>query len=604
MLQNEKELERQITFHRYKYWTENDPIIEDGEYDLLLETLRKVNPKNKLLQEVEYNYDFGGEKVNHPKPLLSLEKVFTFEAIKNWMRKIARNTEEVFVITPKYDGISAKFYSSQNILATRGDGFIGENITNKIPILDFETDSSNNNKNITGEIIIKEPVFATSELRRKDGNKYATPRNLVAGVMNLKDISNIENKVKLTFIEHKKISFEISFKDFDEEKWKEVLLKIEHLKEEFPLDGVVLELKDELYGDSLGVTAHHPKWKIAFKFENNFGYGKLESVTFSTGKRKLTPVANVSPTVVNGVTIKRVTLHNAKMIIDNDLHIGDTLKIVRSGDVIPYVAGITKGDVRTPISLDQCPYCESELKYVEPELYCTNENCLGISSKLLFESVRTLGIDNIGQTSINKFMEHLGVTNVLDILTLEHDEIANLDDFGDISASNIINNINSVISKIEDYKILAALNIRSVGINLSKQILKVYTLDDLLDITHFELNEVQGIGEVRAMEIEREIHRNEDILLGLMDICDIVTTKGADGVTLGSICFSGTFPKRKDYYKQAAVNAGYSVVDSVTKNLSYLVTAGASTSKVNKARSYRIPVLRVEEFAELIKNKK
>lgn len=604
MFQNEQELERQISFHRYKYWTENDPIIEDSEYDQLLESLRKLNPNNKLLQDVEFNYDFGGEKVNHPKPLLSLEKVFSFDTIKNWMKKVARNTGEEFLISPKYDGISAKYYANQNILATRGDGNIGENITNKISILDFETDKLNNNKNITGEIVIKEPIFAKSELRRKDGNKYATPRNLVAGVMNLKDISNLENKVKLTFIEHKKYTFTVSYKEFTENKWLELLLEIDKLKETYPLDGVVIELKDELYSDSLGITAHHPRGKLAYKFENNFGFGKLESVTFSTGKRKLTPVAHITPTIVNGVTIKRVTLHNAKMIIDNDIHIGDTLKVIRSGDVIPYVAGITKGENRKPIRLDKCPYCDSELKYIEPELYCSNQSCAGISSKLLFESVRTLGIDNIGQTSINKFMEHLGVTNILDILTLEHEEIASLDDFGDVSASNIINNINHVVNKIEDYKILACLNIKGVGVTLSKQILKIYSLEELLEISHFELNDIQGIGEIRAMEIDREISRNQDILLGLMSICNIMVSKDSDQFTLGSICFSGTFPKKKEYYKQLANKAGYSTVDSVTKDLSYLVTAGASTSKVNKARLYRIPILKIEDFEQLINKKK
>lgn len=600
---SEKDLEQQIIFHRNKYWVENNPIISDKEYDQLIESLKQVNPRHILLTEIEYNVSFGGEKIPHSKPLLSLEKVFTFNSIKSWMQKVARNTDEVFIVTPKYDGICCKYYASQNIIATRGNGIEGENITSKLPLLEFESDNVNNNRNIIGEIVIKYSEFEKCELRRKDGSKYKTARNIVSGIMNLKDVSSIVGKIKLTFVDHKKISTTFKYSEFDLEYWENVIQYITALKDTYPMDGIVIELQDELYGDSLGVTSHHPRSKIAFKFENQFAFGTIESISFSSGKRKLTPVANITPIVINGVTIKRVTLHNAKMIIDNDIHIGDELKVVRSGDVIPYVAGVTQGIHRTPIKLNECPYCKSKLEYREPELYCTNVNCNGTSSKLLFESVRALGIDGIGQTSIDKFVESLEINSVIDILTLEEDDIADLPDFGEISAANIVSNISKVINGVEDYKLLAALNIKSIGINLSKQILKTYTLTELMEVSHFELNEIQGIGHIRAVELQNEIANSASLLLELMEICNVTTTKNINSISLGAICFSGTFPNKKDYYKAIAENAGYTVSDSVTKNLSYLVTAGASTSKVTKARSYRIPILKVDDFLNLIQNK-
>lgn len=598
---SEKELEQQIIFHRNKYWVENDPDISDEEYDRLIESLKRINPRHVLLTDIEYNVSFGGEKIPHSKSLLSLEKVFTFDSIKNWLQKVARNTDEMFIITPKYDGICCKYYASQNVIATRGDGIEGENITSKLPLLEFESDNLQNNQNIVGEIIIKFSEFEKCELRRKDGSKYKTARNLVSGIMNLKDITPIVGKIKLTFIDHKKISTKFKYSDFNLEYWEQIIHYITALKNTYPMDGIVIELEDELYGDSLGVTSHHPRSKIAFKFENQFAYGTIESVSFSSGKRKLTPVANITPIVINGVTIKRVTLHNAKMIIDNNIHIGDELKVVRSGDVIPYVAGVSQGTHRTPIKLNECPYCKSKLEYREPELYCTNVNCNGTSSKLLFESVRALGIEGIGQTTIDKFVESLEITSIIDILTLEEDDITDLPDFGEISAANIVSNISKVIKEVEDYKILASLNIKSIGVNLSKQILKVYTLNELMEVSHFELNEIQGIGQIRAVELQNEIANSTSLLLELMEICNIVSTKNINNVSLGTICFSGTFPNKKEYYKTLAENAGYTISDSVTKNLSYLVTAGASTSKVTKAKSYRVPILKIEEFLNMIK---
>lgn len=596
-----QELIDQIIFHRNKYWVENDPEIDDSEYDLMVESLRSIDPDNILLSDVEFNAKFDNDKkVHHPVPMLSLEKVFSFEGVKTWMKKIARSNEEEFLITPKYDGISAKYYANQNILASRGDGEFGEDLTNKFPLLEVEALNKTNNKNITGEIVIKHDRFATSSLTRKDGRKYATPRNLVAGIMNLKDITDLIGKIKLTFIEHHHVGIFVKYGDFNNDLWEDTLNDINKIKEIYPLDGIVIELKDVNYSDSLGLTAHHPKGKIAYKFETNFAYSTLESVTFQSGKHKLTPVANITPIVLNGVTIKRVTLHNAKMLIDNDIHIGDKLKIIRSGDVIPYVAGIEKGTTRKEINIEKCPYCESTLEYREPELYCMNSNCLGTSSKQLYESVRALGIDGIGQTTIDKFIEHLNVENILDILTLEYDDIVDLPDFGETSANNIINAINDVVKSVEDYKVLSCLNIKNIGTTLSKQILSQYTLSELLDVSETELSTIPGLGIIRTEDIIRELGNSQQLLVDLMELLNIKNTKDNIKIALGTICFSGTFPKPKEFYRNLALDANYNVVENVTKDITYLVSAGATTSKVTKARTYRIPVLKVEDFMKLI----
>lgn len=597
----ESELVNQIKYHNYKYWVENNPDISDSKYDSLIEQLRILNPDHELLTEIgKPLFQSNNEKITHAIPMLSLEKVFSYESILDWMKKISRNSKEKFVISPKYDGISARLYTYNNLLVTRGDGVNGENISNKIPLLEFKIKNEKRNY-INGEVIITSSNFERCTISRKDGSKYATPRNLVAGIMNLKDISTIQNHVNLTFIEHSFYTKEISLQDFSLEFWNTIQSDFLKLKDSLPLDGIVLELLDSNYGNSLGNTAHHPKSKIAFKFENEYEFSHIRDIAFKSGKRKLTPTAIIDPIIINGVTITRATLHNAKMLIDNDVHIGDKVKVVRSGDVIPYIANVYAGENRKKIELDSCPHCGYDIEYREPELYCNNPECSGSSSKKLYESVRVLGIDEIGQTTIEKFIDIFGFNSIIDILDLEVSDIEELAGFGTKSATNIINNIDRVKNKVEDYKVLACLNIQNIGKTICKELMTKFTIDDfiMMRVSYFDLNDIRGIGDIRASQIISDISDNIDLLIELKKRLNIINTKDNMKQCIGNICFSGSFPNKKDYYRRIAISKGFNVVESVTKNLDYLVSNGASTSKATKAREFGIDILTIEQFMEL-----
>ena len=602
-----EELSSKIEEYNNQYWNEQYSEISDSEYDQLFDELKTKDPTHKLINAVETNI-FNGDKINHSSPMLSLNKVFKYADIRNWMKKVARNINEEFTISPKLDGISARYYKDHNILATRGDGYIGENITDKLDILKIVGKDLNKNI-INGEIIVEQEVFNKCKLTRSNGEKYSTPRNLAAGIMNSKDISKYIDVIKLKFIDHKYITFNVKYKDFTEEYWDNMLNEIDRVKIRYPLDGIVIEIKDPNYLISLGVTSHHPRGKIAYKFENNYAFSKIKEIVFQSGKRKLTPVAKIEKVTINNVNIEYVTLHNAKVLIDNDIKIGDVVKVVRSGDVIPYIAGFYPGEERTPIVLNECPYCESDLVYKEPELYCSNENCNGTSNKRLYESIRILGIDGVGETSVEKFIEFLGIKTVADFLRLDRDSISELDDFGLKSASNIIHSIHDIKKGVEDYKVLACLNIPSIGKTLSKKILEEYTLEELLTNTEYELEQIEGIGETRAEQIVKEITKHRNLLKELTDLLKIIQTKQNKNNKSSNIikecktiCFSGSFPNKKDYYKNMAILAGFDVVDTVTKKLNYLVTAGARTSKVNNAMKNGVTILNLEEFLKLINN--
>jgi DNA ligase (NAD+) len=599
----ENELVDQIKAANFAYWVQHNPIISDSKYDSLIEQLRILNPDHNILDEIGTPKSFNSEydKIIHSSPMLSLEKVFNYDSILSWMKKISRNSNEEFLISPKYDGISARYYVSNNLLATRGDGNSGENISNKLQILEIKSNRLEKENIINGEIIITNNDFNNCTLSRKDGSKYATPRNLVAGIMNLKDVSNIKSHVKLTFIDHQLYVKEFKFNELTLDKWNELQTDILKLKETIPLDGIVIELKDAVYGNTLGNTAHHPRSKVAFKFENEFEYSIIKEVVFKSGKRKLTPTAIIEPVIINGVTITRASMHNAKMLLDNNIHIGDKVKIVRSGDVIPYIAGVYPGENRTKLLLERCPHCGSDITYIEPELYCDNENCSGSSSKLLYESVRTLGIDEVGLTTVEKFIDIFGFTSIIDILDLDSEDIENLAGFGKKSAINIISNINKIKNKIEDYKVLACLNIQNIGTTICKELMTKFTIDDFINmnVSYFDLNDIRGIGDIRASQIINDINDNIDLLIELKKRLTIINTKDNIKQCVGNICFSGSFPNKKDYYRRIAINKGFNVTETVTKELDYLVSNGASTSKASKARKFGIPILTLEEFDKL-----
>jgi len=600
-----EELEQKIKQARKEYWN-GDPTISDSEYDQMLLELATIDESHPLLVEIESAPVASGKKVKHPVPLLSLEKCFSFEEMKKWMTNTARDGNEKFIIMPKYDGLACRWYQDIRTLATRGKGGIeGEDITSKRNLIDLVLNSSETiglseyEGDVEGELICTESNFAVSTITRSSGKKYKTPRNLVAGVMNTDDITPFidekgKRRVVLTLVKYDAVKYVRTLDQLNEEEFENICLEFDKLG--VPTDGVVIKVEDGIYGESLGLTSHHPKHSIALKFPDEIKAAELKDVVFQTGKNKITPVAVIDPTIIDDVEVRRITLHNAKFCIENDIQIGDELEIVRSGRVIPKVVGSKPGKNRTSISINSCPSCHGKIEYEEPFLYCVNPDCDGKYAKKIAYSASVLGLDEVGPGTIEKCVEHHGCKNIFDVLTLLPEDFMELDGFAETSANKAYDAIYKVLTEpTPDYKVMAALATSGLGQTIWKKLLVEHTIQDLLSMDIYLLSNINNIGPERANLIYHALHNNTEVLQEMFDCMNVVPTYG-EVSNKKKICFSGKFPHPKSHYHAIAESKDLEVVSTINKGVDYLVTTGAMTSKVSKARSYGIRILNLDEF--------
>ena len=257
--------------------------------------------------------------------------------------------------------------------------------------------------------------------------------------MGLLDISDMQRQnAKLTLVDYEMISYPVKYCEL-QKCWAELVEKIEKLP--YPMDGIVIKLADEIYSEELGNTAHHPRGQIAFKFSGIRKESLLKEVQWSFGKNCLTPVAEIEPVEIGGVTIRHASLHNAQNIIDKDIQIGDRVVIERAGDVIPYIVSAIPGEKRKNVLINICPNCETSLVRRGPELCCPNPDCSATRLKLLTSAVKNIGIDRLGEPNIQKMMTHLGVMTLKDIFDLTLPDILKLEGFKAKSATNLLKEI-------------------------------------------------------------------------------------------------------------------------------------------------------------------
>ncbi len=596
-------LKEQIKHHDNKYWNDSDPEISDLEYDHLVEELKKLEPNSQIINKINSPSTYR-QKIKLDEELLSLDKVYSVDDLVKWAKKISRGPDETFLVQPKYDGWSALY--NGKVLSTRGDGITGDNISDKIPLINIQKEDiviplSQYKDKLKGEIILKKSVFEKNykKILRKDGRTYKTERSALQGILGPKDVKINLGSI-LTFIDYNLFSVEIKVSEIETYDWKTLISNIQN--SDYPTDGLVVKLKDENYSKSLGTTSHHPRGQIAFKHKNPSGETILLDVKWYVGKdNTLNPVAIIKPVIIAGHEIKRANLHNAKNILKKNINIGDILIIERCGEIIPDVVEVIPGENRLPVTIQSCPECGEDVQYNDPFLYCSNDDCPGTLVKRLTDACVRIGIDNIGESTVSKLID-IGVEDLVDLFNLKEHDFLQLEGFATTKAKNTYNEIQKVKnSEIEDWKLLSSLNISGIGRTISKKILSKISLEKLRKMNIGDLETLPNIGKGRAVDLHIGLKLYYDYIEELLNILTITHTTNKKHLIRGSVCFTGKMDKPRSEYEKLAQKHGFEI-SSINSNLTYLVCQdiNSTKNKMEKARKLGIKIMHISDFLKIL----
>lgn len=608
-----EELEQQIRHHNDLYWNNKELEISDVEYDNLCRELEALDPENELLTEFGKKDIQNGEKlIKHSKPMLSLGKVYSIEELMKWVNKVARSSKEQFVIQPKYDGMSGLL--ENGTLSSRGDGINGQDYTDKLKIIQFDSPKKNINvktDKLLGEIIISNSDFQTiyQNIKSKSGITFKNQRNGIAGILGTDDIDFYANQgARITFVDYD-IAGIVKTADEIEHEFMTIAEDIRRTSN-YPLDGIVIKLIDTAYSESLGYTTHHPKGQIAFKFTNQKKESVLRGIEWGMGKQQISAVGLIDPIEISGVTIKRVKLQLTKpkstmvetCLIDGSLQIGDIIVVERAGDIIPHVISSTPGKDRTPVKIDKCPFCGGEIAICDSSIVCCNPDCKENLIQNLWNSVMTLGFKNIGEAFIRTLVEdpNIQVKNIADLLSLQKEDLI-LPEYGTKTKENFIVECEKAKKNAAKWQVIAALNIPNVGKTVSKILTENFEWDELVANTFDKekLRSLNGIGETIVSSIRTYFIVKHNILKRLNFLFSFenedIQSIPSNGKT---ICFTGKMEHKRSEMEDIAKSKGLIPMDHVDKNLNILVCADpdSSSSKMQKAKKLGIKIISEQDF--------
>ena len=540
--------EEEIKRHDDLYWNKNEPEISDEDYDALVQQLPVDHPlRNKL----------------HDHVMLSLAKCYTGEELHAWCKKVARTRRELFLVERKADGLTAVV--EDNAIWTKKE--------NRNDKRQFITGL----KLGPGEIVVLKSALGLAA--RSGGEPYKTCRSAAAGLVNTVDRPGLLHFMPFG----EDILAEFTFAEFEGGDFLELMKEQE--AGDIPIDGLVVSLADKAYAAVLPVTEHHPLHSIAFKVRNPSTTAKVLDVVWQNGKASITPVAILEPTELDGVTIERATLHNWGYLQTLQPILGARVTLERAGSVIPQITKVVTPGKHHAMTPDECPACGSLPYGDDIHLTCTNPRCGGAAAKKLRDAMVRVGIESLGPATCSGLVA-AGVRDLVGLFKMWPEQWQKLPGFAEKSAMAAYHHVQSVLGRpLQDYKLLAALNIPGIGISLAKKICDKVGVDEFATAA-FE--EIEGIGAARAAEIREA--------LGSMEWVDYVTTFKIVGMK-GSlsrpvIVMTGAGPQPRGELEKIATERGYAIGRSVTKNTALLVCASldSGSSKLKKAAAYGIEI--------------
>ncbi len=638
----------------YNYHVLDNPTITDQEYDSLFRELQILEEKNpSLVRSDSPTHRVGGvvldsfKKVTHKIPMMSLGDIFNEDEVRQFDARIKKEgINPTYVCELKIDGLSVSLHYEKGKLvtaATRGNGTIGEDITNNVKTIKTVplTLKEEIDIEVRGEIYMSKETLKKLNEERKAKNQplLQNCRNAAAGSIRQLDSKVCASRKLDCWIYHlpnpedygikthwealefmKKLGFKTNPNNLLVTDVEGIIDYIHYKGKERPnlsydIDGVVVKVNNLEEQKKLGFTAHHPKWAIAYKFPAEEVLTKLKDIIFTVGRTgQITPNAVLEPVIVAGSTISRATLHNEDYVKAKGLKIGDIISIHKAGDVIPEV-GEVKLDRRTGDEKDfemitRCPMCNEPIfkKEGQVDYFCINPHCPArhIEGLYHFVSRKAMNIDGLGDRIIEDFYNLKYIKDITDIYKLGcfRDELTELEGYGNKSIDNLLEAIeNSKENSLE--RLLFGLGIPNVGEKTSKILAARYeTLDNLMNATFEELNQIPDIGEIIAKSIIDffQNEKNRDIIEELKELKvgmeytgpKVVINENFNGKTF---VITGTLTKyTRDEVEEKIENLGGKTSSSVSKKTSAVIVGENPGSKYTKAMELGIPIWNEEDL--------
>ncbi len=650
-----EQLTKTINYHNKLYYTDDNPEIEDYEYDKLfreLENLEREFPE--LKKEDSPTNKVGGtilekfEKFEHPIAMYSLSNVMNeeeFLEFDNRMEKELNTSNIKYTVENKFDGLALELIYEKGkltVASTRGDGQVGENVTNNVKMISNVPKNIKETKKliVRGEALITKKDFEILNKEREELEEipFANARNAASG--GLRQLDSAESKKRRL----KFFAYQIAnYKDFDltnEYKSMEFLSELgftvegvhpnieakkvletyysiqeKRSKMDYEIDGLVIKVDDVKYQEKLGFLSRAPRFAVAFKFKPEEKETILKNIEVQVGRTgALTPVAKLEPVQVGGVTVSNVTLHNPNEIKSKDIRIGDTVVVIRSGDVIPKIVRVVLDKRPSESKIfefpKKCPVCGGDTAITDGDVIvrCINDECPSKITRYIeyFVSKPAMNMERIGKEWIAVFTKSGLVKTPADLYKITRDDLFKFERMGEKLASYMLESIeNSKNTTLKRF--IYSLGIRQVGETTADLLAKYFTsIDNFKKATIEDLQNIEGIGEISAKSIydflnnEKSLKLIEDLInAGVNPVFEKLTTvesplTGKNVVITGSIeGFTRTSAK------ETAERLGASVQSAVSKNTDILIVGEKAGSKLKKAQELGIEIMEADEFIKI-----
>lgn len=647
-----------------RYYIENQPVISDFEYDLLLnelQTLEKTYPGyfSENSPTVRVGSDLSDDSVasefkqaTHKYPMLSLSNTYDKDELYAFNERVVKSVESQvdYVCELKIDGsaISLSYYNGRLVRAvTRGDGTTGDDVTSNVKKIKSLPQSLKGSGyplefEIRGEIFMPWSSFDEINKKREENEEqlFANPRNAAAGSLKLLDPRIVEERGLETILYHFVSEEKIADSHYEvlqmAEKWglpvsehtkvcknmDEVIDYLNYWDNErkklpYPTDGVVIKVNDLELQKTLGFTSKSPRWATAYKFKAEQSLTKLLSIDYQVGRTgAITPVANLEPVLLSGTVVKRASLHNLDQMSLMDIHISDYVYVEKGGEIIPKITGVELSmrdkDAKKPKFPEFCPDCGTRLVREESEAkhFCPNsELCpTQIKAKFLHFSGRKAMNILIGEATIDQLYNLNLIKKLPDIFKLTADELMTMDGWKERSALRFLESLEES-KKSPFFKVLFALGIRYIGENSAKSLANHFgNIDNIISASKEDLTEVGDIGEVMAQSVSDYFSSpgNLNVIKELKEIgLNFETTEKKERLSEilkgCTVVVSGNFSiPREDIKKMIEIHSGKNG-SSVTSKTTYLLAGEKpGPEKIQKANSLGIKTITEEEFFKLI----